>query len=108
MPILTLELPISARSLPISAKTGNENGKYLPILRSRSTEIAESAADYADLGLYYVMGHCCRAYCGVNLDIPLGMASKFFLNSAFIYFSLVFLPVCTSVLAVCTPAFTYV
>ena len=25
-----------------------------------------------------VMGHCCRAYCGVNLDIPLGMASKFF------------------------------
>ena len=25
-----------------------------------------------------VTGHCCRAYCGVNLDIPLGMASKFF------------------------------
>ena len=42
------------------------------------------------------MGHCCRAYCGVNLDIPLGMVSKFFINSAFIYFSLVFLPVCTS------------
>ena len=28
--------------------------------------------------LVIVMGHCCRAYCGVNLDIPLGMASKFF------------------------------
>ena len=82
---------------------------YISRLVSDPFLLSKNYSNYANFNLYYVPVHGCRACCSTNSDIPtLGMASKFFLNSAFIYFSLVFLPVCTSVLAVCTPAYTYV
>ena len=83
--MLDIEVNLDVLEL-IHAAAGGEGVEVLFRILSGHSESSELVVN--------VPVHGSRACCSTNSDIPtLGMASKFSLNSAFTFFSLMFLPV---------------
>ena len=98
------------------SKTGNGNGKIMPILRSAGCWNAENTADYADYVFYYVLERRrifrFRTIALILRPIPIVYV---FSSSVLILLSIItgmhvgVLPVCTSAFStVCTQSNTYV